>query len=87
VFDKLKSMFQAAPEPEFKPLEQKEFNREPSDKSSGQKPGNINGIDKSINIGANPFNRKSDVGSEERIQGKLQLLRELQKELGKYGKT
>lgn len=41
------------------------------------------GIDKGTLIGYD-YLKKSDIGSEERIQQKMELLKQLQKELGKY---
>ncbi len=86
MFDKLSKLFESQPEREFKPRPQglREKISTPVEQQI-QARGKNESIDKGVLIGADPFNRKSDLGSQERIQGKLELLRQLQKELGKHG--
>ena len=84
-------MFEGTPEREFKPREQNRAPRviparsEQAVQQQFQSKGNINGIDKSVSMGVDPFNSKPDDGAEARIQGKLQLLHALRKELGQRG--
>lgn len=83
MFDKLKNLFDNTPEREFVPRAKvlKKENPSPVSKDVEVTRGVSNDIDKGVLIGVDPFNGKSDLSEQTRIQSKIELLRQLQKEL------
>lgn len=83
MFDKLKGLFESAPEREFKPRPQGLREKKISAPAQDIELRSEDGTAKGVLIGVDPFNRKSNVADDQiRIQGKIELLKQLKKELG-----